>query len=100
MRRVLAVCLVALATSVGGATGASATIHPLVESFDCASDTANEHHPLGDVAEVPGQTPGHGSHSDQSSFRALTSVSKNPRAAEAAMFGHKLDGQCGHVGGH
>ena len=99
MKRVLGICLVALATSVAGASGASATIHPLVESADCANEHAAEHQPIG-IADPPGQTPGFGSHSDQSSLRAVQSVSKNPQAAESAMFGHKLDGQCGHVGGH
>jgi hypothetical protein len=50
---------------------ASATIHPIVVSFVCASGTAMENHPLGDVADPPGQTPGYGSHSEQSSLRAI-----------------------------
>jgi|SRR5215216_6939052 len=64
---VVALALGALALPVG----ASATIHPIVASFVCANPAAAEAHPLGDVAEVPGQTPGYGSHSDQSSLRAL-----------------------------
>src|SRR5215204_4052946 len=70
---------------------ASATIHPIVESVDCANPIADANHPLGDVAEVPGQTPDYGSHSDQSSLRALTVVGLDSPAA----FGHKLNGECG-----
>ncbi|WP_146240101.1 hypothetical protein [Prauserella flavalba] len=68
---------------------ASATIHPIVESFDCANENAFEHHPLGDVADPIGQTPGFGSHSDQSSLRALQSANPN------AFSEHKLNGECG-----
>ena len=68
---------------------AEATIHPIVESYDCANENAFEHHPLGDPAEPPGQTPGVGSHSDQSTFRALQESNDN------AWFGHKLNGECG-----
>lgn len=68
---------------------ASATIHPIVESADCASPTADAAHPLGDVADPPGQTPGYGSHSDTSTLRAVQS------ANATAFFGHKLNGVCG-----
>ena len=74
------------------AGSASATIHPIVESFDCANDQAFDHHPLGDPADPPGQTPGYGSHSDQSTLRGFT------ESDEHAQFGHKLDGKCGKVG--
>ena len=94
MRRIMlmvtAALVMALMMAVAGP--ASATIHPIVESFDCANEQAFAHHPLGDVADPPGQTPGYGSHSDQSSLRGFT------QSNEQAQFGHKLDGQCGKVG--
>lgn len=65
---------------------ASATIHPIVESADCANPTADAVHPLGDVADPPGQTPGFGSHSDTSTLSAVLH-------ADDAAFG-KFDGQC------
>ena len=81
-----------MAAMMAVAGPASATIHPIVESFDCANEQAFEHHPLGDPAEVPGQTPGYGSHSDQSSLRALQ------EADDSAFSEHKLNGECGKVG--
>ena len=74
------------------AAPAFATIHSIVESFDCANEQAFAHHPYGDAAEVPGQNPEVGTHSDQSSFRALSV------ANEHAFSEHKLNGQCGKVG--
>jgi hypothetical protein len=71
---------------------ASATIHPIVESFDCDNEQAFAHHPLGDPADPPGQTPSYGSHSDQSTLRGFSESDEN------AQFGHKLDGKCGKVG--
>lgn len=68
---------------------AHATIHPIVESADCASSTANAAHPLADVANPPGQTPGYGSHSTVSTLRAVQ------MANTSASFGHKLNGVCG-----
>lgn len=56
---------------------ATATIHPIVVSFVCASPTAMANHPLGDVADPPGQTPGYGSHAEQSSLRAIQRASGN-----------------------
>jgi hypothetical protein len=93
MKRIVLMVTVALvmALMMALAGPASATIHPIVESFDCANEQAFAHHPLGDVAEVPGQTPGYNSHSDQSSVRALTVVGEDSPAA----FGHKLNGECG-----
>jgi hypothetical protein len=84
---VVAVFVVVLLTIM--ALPAFATIHPIVESFDCANAQAFEHHPLGDPADPPGQTPGYGQHSEQSTFRALQEANAN------AFFGHKLDGECG-----
>ena len=93
MKRIILMVTVALvmALMLAVAGPASATIHPIVESADCANPIANENHPLGDVAEVPGQTPDYGSHSDQSSLRALSVVGLDSPAA----FGHKLNGECG-----
>lgn len=96
MRKLLTlVAAVALLLGVGMAANpavVSATIHPIVESFDCANEQAFAHHPYGDPAEVPGQNPAVGNHSDQSSLRALD------RANEKAFSGHKLNGECGHAG--
>ena len=94
MKRIVFMVTVALvmAAMMAVAGPASATIHPIVESFDCANEQAFEHHPLGDPAEVPGQTPGYGSHSDQSSLRALQ------EADDSAFSEHKLNGECGKVG--
>ena len=91
MKRIVLMVTVAvvMALMMALAGPASATIHPIVESFDCANEQAFAHHPLGDPAEVPGQTPGYGSHSDTSSLRALSV------ANEHAFFGHKLNGECG-----
>jgi len=86
MKRVLTVAGMAVAATVLTAPGASATIHPIVESADCASGTADAVHPLGDVADPPGQTPEYGSHSDTSTLRAI-------QEANAAAFG-KFDGEC------
>lgn len=93
MKRALILSAAVAAATLLTAPSASATIHPLVESADCASATANAAHPLGDVADPPGQTPGFGSHSDQSTLRAVQEAIDTP-----AAFGHKLDGQCGHSG--
>lgn len=87
---VTAALVMALMMAVAGP--ASATIHPIVESFDCANEQAFEHHPLGDPADPPGQTPEYGNHSDQSTLRGFSQSNEN------AQFGHKLDGKCGKVG--
>lgn len=72
---------------------ASATIHPIVESADCAS--ANAQVPHGDVASPPGQSePG-----TPSDHRALYVTSDGfTDFSSPAWFGHKLDGTCGRVG--
>jgi hypothetical protein len=86
----LAVALFALAPVAG------ATIHPIVESFDCANEQAFAHHPLGDPAEVPGQTPGDvnpaGQETGSTSFTALG------HADDSAFSEHKLNDECGKVG--
>jgi hypothetical protein len=94
MKRIVFMVSVALvmAAMMMVAGPASATIHPIVESFDCANDQAFAHHPYGDPAEVPGQNPDVGNHSDQSSFRALQ------EADQSAFSEHKLNGECGKVG--
>lgn len=91
-KKSLAVIAVVFTGALGFAPAASATIHPIVESFDCASATAFDSHPLGDVAEPPGVTPGFGSHSDTSSLRSLKVSS------DAAWSDFKLNGECGHSG--
>ena len=93
MKRALVVAFVVTASTMAWAPSASATIHPIVESFDCANENAFANHPLGDPADPPGQTPGYGSHSDNSTLRAVEEAIDTP-----AAFGHKLDGECGHAG--
>ncbi len=94
MRRIVFMVTVALVMAammtVGGP--ASATIHPIVESFDCANEQAFAHHPYGDPAEVPGQNPTVDTHSDQSSFRALSVANLN------AYSEFKVNFECGKVG--
>lgn len=94
MKKSLALGAVVAAATVLSAPPASATIHPIVESADCANATADAAHPLGDVADPPGQTPGYGNHSEASTLRAVQQAIDTP-----AAFGHKLDGECGHAGG-
>jgi hypothetical protein len=89
MKRAVTAGLLAVAAMVVSAPSASATIHPIVESADCANATADAVHPLGDVADPVGQTPGVGSHSDQSSLRAIQQVD------DAAFSEFKFDGSCG-----
>lgn len=72
---------------------------PIVESYDCQTEQARAAHPLGDVADPPGQTPGYERHSDTSSLQAIIVITHgftDPRSP--ALFGHKLDGTCGRVG--
>ena len=94
-RTALLVFILALALAAFAPIG-SATIHPIVESFDCANEQAFAHHPLGDPADPPGQTPGDmnpaGKPTGSGAFMALSNANEN------AFFGHKLDGQCGKVG--
>jgi hypothetical protein len=72
---------------------ASPTIHPIVESFECANDQAFANHPLGDPADPPGQTPGATPGNGQNEERAIQET-----AARNPNFGHGVDGQCGKVG--
>jgi len=99
MRRFVLAVVVASLLVLGIAPAAFGTIHPIVESFDCANEQAFAHHPLGDPADPIGQTPGVGNHSEQSSLRALIVISDGfTDLSSPALFGHKLDGQCGKVG--
>lgn len=96
MRRALSIAFVVVAAGIASAGSASATIHPIVESFDCANEQAFEHHPLGDPADPIGQTPGVGQHSEQSSLRALLAITDDfTDFSNPALFGHKLNGECG-----
>ncbi len=70
------------------ASPASATIHPIVESFDCANEQAFAHHPLGDVADPLGQTPG--ATPGNGVFIALD------HASASAFSDFKLNGTCGN----
>jgi hypothetical protein len=79
----VAVALFALAPIAG------ATIHPIVESFDCANAQAFAHHPLGDPADPRGQTPGATPGQGQNELRALSVVN------DSAFSEHKLNGECG-----
>lgn len=99
MHRLLFLVLLLVAGMLLTAAPAGATIHPIVESYDCANEEAHANHPLGDVADPIGQTPGVGNHADQSSLRALIAITKGfTDLSSPALFGHKLDGQCGKVG--
>jgi hypothetical protein len=97
-KRVTATVVLALLLVVALASVASATIHPIVESFDCANEQAFAHHPLGDPADPPGATPGATPGQGNNELRAIQSVLGNNPDSPAA-FGHKLDGTCGHAGG-
>lgn len=81
------------------AAPAFATIHPVVESFDCAADPAFENHPLGDPADPPGATPGATPGNGNNVLRAIIVLTDGfTDLSSPAVFGHKLDGECGRVG--
>lgn len=90
MRRLATVVLVVLLAMIL-ASSALAAIHPIVESIECANANAFANHPLGDVADPPGQTPG-GSENPNANFKGVSSANANAAGA------HKLDGMCGKVG--
>lgn len=92
--RPLAVAVVVFAGILGLAPAASATIHPLVESYDCANEAAFENHPLDDVAEPPGVTPGYGQHSSNSDLASVRATT----GSSPSWSDFKLDGTCGKVG--
>src|SRR5215203_7254207 len=98
MKRIVFMVTVALVMSAMMALAgpASATIHPLVESADCVGTAVPEGHPTGDAADPPGQTPDFGSHSEQSSLRALAVVSDDFTDFSSPAFSDfKLNGTCG-----
>jgi hypothetical protein len=97
MRRTALVFALALAVALFALVPiAGATIHPIVESFDCANEQAFAHHPLGDPADPRGQTPGDvnpaGQETGSKSLVALGVANDN------AFSEHKLNGECGKVG--
>jgi hypothetical protein len=68
---------------------AGATIHPIVESIDCANAQAFAHHPLDDPANPIGQTPGETPGDGNNELRALD-------VADQAAYGEfKNNGECG-----
>jgi hypothetical protein len=108
MKRIVFMVTVALvmALMLALAGPALATIHPIVESVDCANPIANENHPLGDVAEVPGATPGDQNPAGQptgqgnNELRALIVTSDGFNDfSSPAWFGHKLNDECGTAQG-
>jgi hypothetical protein len=92
LRRAITIAVIAVFAVLVPAAASFATIHPIVESFDCADEQAFANHPLGDPADPIGQTPEVGSHSDQSTLRALQ------EASDSAFSEFKLDGACGAGG--
>ena len=81
MRRILLVMSVAAmmaAMLALMAVPAFATIHPIVESFDCANDQAFANHPLGDPADPPGQTPGATPGEGENELRAIEEAVDTP----------------------
>jgi hypothetical protein len=73
---------------------ASATLHPVVESFDCAYEKTADTHPTGDIGSPPGQTNPQGP--EGKNDHAALNATGGP--SSPSWFGHKLDGQCGKVG--
>jgi hypothetical protein len=97
MRRLTLFVILGLAAALlAFAPAGTATIHPIVESFDCANEQAFANHPLGDPADPLGQTPGDlnpaGNPTGSKAFTALDNANAN------AFSEHKLNGQCGKVG--
>jgi len=94
MRRTALVCVLAVSVALFAlAPIAGATIHPIVESFDCANEQAFAHHPLGDVADPRGQTPGDVNPAGQETgSKALVALGV---ANENALSEFKLNGECG-----
>ena len=97
MRRRLGLAIFLGATAAAlTATPVFATIHPIVESFDCANEQAFENHPLGDPADPPGATPGATPGEGVNALRALLVITDGfTDLTSPALFGHKLDGECG-----
>jgi len=97
MRRTAAVFVLALGVALFALVPvAGATIHPIVESFDCANEQAFAHHPLGDPADPRGQTPGDLNPAGQETgSKALVALGV---ADDNAFSEHKFNGECGGAG--
>ena len=97
MRRTVVISAVALSVALSALVPtAGATIHPIVESFDCANAQAFAHHPLGDVADPRGQTPGDLNPAGQETgSKSLVALGV---ADDSAFSEFKLNGECGKVG--
>jgi len=97
MRRTALVFVLSVAVALFAvAPIAGATIHPIVESFDCANAQAFAHHPLGDVADPRGQTPGDLNPAGQETgSKSLVALGV---ADDSAFSEFKLNGECGKVG--
>ncbi len=94
-RLVLLFTVAAMVAAMMAVAGpASATLHPVVESFDCAYDKTADKHPTGDIGSPPGQTFPQGP--EGKNDHAALNATGGP--SSPAWFGHKLDGQCGKVG--
>jgi hypothetical protein len=91
MRRIAVFTVVSVLAVLVLAPTVVGTIHPIVESFDCASETAFAHHPLGDVADPRGQTPGATPGQGQNELAALSNANGN------AFSDFKLNGTCGNA---
>jgi hypothetical protein len=107
MKRIILLVTVALvmALMMALAGPASATIHPIVESFDCANEQAFAHHPLNDPAEVPGATPEDLNPADKptgqgnNELRALIVTSDGfTDFSSSAWSDFKVNGTCGAGG--
>jgi hypothetical protein len=101
MKRIIFLLAMTLVMAVMMVLGgsASASIYPLVESFDCASEQPFEHHPLGDPAQVPGQTRGYGAtliraRCARSKRRTNQRSQRTSSTASAARSGTNLDNMC------
>jgi hypothetical protein len=93
MRKRFAITCASVLAGLVLAPVATPTIHPIVESFECANEQAFANHPLGDPADPPGQTPGVTPGEGANELRAIQETEgRNPN------FGSGVDGQCGKVG--
>jgi hypothetical protein len=82
MRRTVVFVLIALLVALVTASAASAFIHPIVESIDCAQASGLANRPSGgDVADPPGQL--------STGFAALS------HAGDSAFSSFKAEGTCG-----
>lgn len=96
MQKITTLVLLVAAMLVALAASASATIHPLVESGDCAQGVPQNS--TGDIMDPPGQTwanPANG-RNDHAAIMAVTRGFTD--LSSPALFGHKFNSQCGKVG--